>query len=151
MFILSYFRKKQTIALKQHTLENIDDDFIVIQKDNEETSNASGSASRVNAKSINDSFSASKLDLWRDEENDKSSFLASGLRPDENKKEESIIDINEENDTKNVDTFVSEDKQLIENIKDVHCTKLSICNKITLLAKMLLKKLAVVLYKNNNI
>ena len=74
MFILSYFRKKQTIALKQHTLENIDDDFIVIQKDNEETSNASGSASRVNAKSINDSFSASKLDLWRDEENDKSSF-----------------------------------------------------------------------------
>ena len=30
MFILSYFRKKQNIKVKENTLEHLDDDFIVI-------------------------------------------------------------------------------------------------------------------------
>lgn len=160
MFILSYLRKKQTNTVKQDTLENLDDDFIVI------------------------------TDNLRDDENNKPSFSVSvsslaalnpkgcvGI-PDDDKRENvkniddlkinnnSIEYVNEENNEVNLDTFASvnydtsfsasglrpdEENQLIENTKDVHCKKLSICNKITLLAKMLLKKLVVVLYKNNNI
>jgi hypothetical protein len=116
MFIISYLRKKRTITENQQTLENLDDDFIVItdklEDKTEETNGAFGSAI--------------------------------GLRPYEN--------VNEQNDTENLDTFVSinntsfsasfrdeetsdksvadEENQLIENTKDVDCKKISFCNKI---------------------
>jgi hypothetical protein len=110
MFILSYFRKKQTIKVKENTLEHLDDDFIV----------------------ISDTLNNISIEEDKKEENVKNIDIVDQLKINNN----SIEYVNEENDEVNYDTSFSasrlwrdEENQLIENTKDNH-KKLSFCDKI---------------------
>ena len=119
MFILSYFRKKSIIKVKEDTLENLDDDFIVIsdnlnsisiEKNEENVKNIVDSSEEISKSSSTDtsilnstSFSAYPQDRG-DEENDSMSFSASLNRRDE-------------------------ENQLIENTKE-DTQKISFCDKI---------------------
>jgi hypothetical protein len=110
MFILSYFRKKQTIKVKENTLEHLDDDFIV----------------------ISDTLNNISIEEDKKEENVKNIDIVDQLKINNN----SIEYLNQENDEVNYDTSFSasrlwrdEENQLIENTKDNH-KKLSFCDKI---------------------
>jgi hypothetical protein len=110
MFILSYFRKKQTIKVKENTLEHLDDDFIV----------------------ISDTLNNISIEEDKKEENVKNIDIVDQLKINNN----SIEYVNEENNEVNYDTSYSasrlwrdEENQLIENTKDNH-KKLSFCDKI---------------------
>ena len=110
MFILSYFRKKQTIKVKENTLEHLDDDFIV----------------------ISDTLNNISIEEDKKEENVKNIDIVDVLKINNN----SIEYVNEENNEVNYDTSYSasrlwrdEENQLIENTKDNH-KKLSFCDKI---------------------
>jgi len=111
MFILSYFRKKQTIKVKEDTLENLDDDFIV----------------------ISDTLNNTSIEEDKKEENVKNIDIVDQLKINNN----SIEYVNEENNEVNYDTSFSasfhrrdEENQLIENTKDEHYKKLSLCDEI---------------------
>jgi hypothetical protein len=108
MFILSYLRKKQTIKVKEDTLDHLDDDFIVISDSLNTTSieeNYRGDedTKEQNVKNI-DILDDVKIDINSIEENSDTSFSASFNK--------------------------DEEKQLIENIKDNNYKKLSLCDKI---------------------
>jgi hypothetical protein len=132
MFILSYFRKKQTIKVKENTLDHLDDDFIVI-------------SDTLNNTSIEENckpFSPAPKDK---KENVKTIDIVDELKINNN----TIEYVNEENNDVNYDTSFSdsrqgslfetssslrsqrrdEENQLIENTKDNH-KKLSFCDKI---------------------
>ena len=116
MFILSYFRKKPIIKVKEDTLENLDDDFIVISDNLNSISiekNEENVKNIVDSSEENDNLSCStdtsilnSTSFSRgDEENDILSFSASLNRRDE-------------------------ENQLIENTKEDNYQNLSFCDKI---------------------
>ena len=137
MFILSYFRKKQTIKVKEDTLENLDDFIVIsdnlnntsIEEDKEENVKNidivdqlkinNNSIEYVNKVNHDTSFSAPyhKGDEENDEVNYDTSFSASGL-----------CDRRELEVSKRL-PWRDEENQLIENTKDNH-RKLSFCDKI---------------------
>lgn len=112
MFILSYFKKKQN-KVKQDTLESLDDDFIVISDNLNNTPDTS--------------FSVPHKDYEDTKEEYVNNIVVNN----------SIKDIQCVTEENNFETSSSpwsqmrdEENQLIENIKDDRYKKLSLCNKI---------------------
>jgi hypothetical protein len=133
MFILSYFRKKQTIKVKEDTLENLDDDFIVISdtlnstpfEEENTVPHHRGETDKKEqtVKNIDNSIEEN-VTLFsvpydkRDEENDSISFSAS--------RQGSLFETSSSLRSQRRD----EENQLIENTKDEHYKKLSLCDEI---------------------
>jgi hypothetical protein len=134
MFILSYFRKKQTIKVKEDTLENLDDDFIVISDNLKNTSieeentgphhRGETDKKEQTVKNIDNSIEENSPTLFsvpQDkgyEENDR--LLHSSSR------QGSLFETSSSLRSQRRD----EENQLIENTKDEHCKKLSLCDEI---------------------
>ena len=134
MFILSYFRKKQTIKVKEDILENLDDDFIVI------TDTLNSNSIEENVKNIGDivcdlKINNNSIDYVNKENNEvnyNTSFSTSQDRDEVNydtsfsaSRQGSLF----ENSSSLQSQRRDEENQLIENTKDNH-KKLSFCDKI---------------------
>ena len=134
MFILSYFRKKPIIKVKEDTLENLDDDFIVI------TDTLNSNSIEENVKNIGDivcdlKINNNSIDYVNKENNEvnyNTSFSTAQDRDEENydtsfsaSRQGSLF----ENSSSLQSQRRDEENQLIENKKDNH-KKLSFCDKI---------------------
>jgi hypothetical protein len=148
MFIFSYFRKKPIIKVKEDTLENLDDDFIVIsdnlnsisiEKNEENVKNIVDCSEEISKSSCSaDTSILNSTSFSRgDEENDILSFSASLNRRDEENDILSFSASLNRRDEENHNTLFSaslnrrdEENQLIENTKEDDYLNLSFCDKI---------------------
>ena len=148
MFILSYFRKKQTIKVKENILDHLDDDFIVISDTLNNTSieenckpfSPAPKDKKENVKNIDIlnelKINNNTIEYVNEENNDvnyDTSFSASHHKRDEENDSMSFSASRQGSLFETSSSLRSqrrdEENQLIENTKDNH-KKLSFCDKI---------------------